>query len=127
MVGVVVMVGVSVCVAAGVSVGVYVGVYVAVKVAVGLGVFVHKAAAAVCIVAVRLACASGEGPQAHRRIKTRNTRRDLRCIVFEGWQIRNLNHHISTGIMKPNSSKIIHQIYQSQFDPKQTANPWISG
>ena len=86
MVGVVVMVGVSVCVEVGVAVGVYVGVYVAVKVAVGLGVFVHKAAAAVCIVAVRLACASGEGLQAQKRIKARSTGNDLGCMVFEGWQ-----------------------------------------
>ena len=123
MVGVVVMVGVSVCVAAGVSVGVYVGVYVAVKVVVGLGVFVHAAAVAVCIVAVKLACASGEGLQAPRSIKVRSTRNDLRCMVFEVWQSRNSNHRISTSIVKPNTCKIIHQIYQSQFDPKQLANP----
>ena len=85
-VGVVVMVGVSVCVEVGVKVGVFVGVSVAVKVAVGLGVFVHTAAVAVCIEAVRLACASGEGLQAQKRIKARSIGNDFGCMVFEGWQ-----------------------------------------
>jgi hypothetical protein len=77
MVGVGVMVGVNVCVGVGVSVG----VYVAVKVAVGLGVCVQTAAVAVCIVAVRLARASGEGSQAETRMKTRSNRNDLRGMV----------------------------------------------
>ena len=89
----------------------------------GLGVFVHTAAVVVCIVAVKLASASGEGLQAQSSIKVRSTRNDLRCMVFEVWQSRNLNHRISTSIVNPYSCKIIQQIYQSQFDPKQLANP----
>jgi UDP-3-O-[3-hydroxymyristoyl] glucosamine N-acyltransferase len=62
-----VMVGVKVRV--GVRVSVAVGVNVGVKVEVGVGVFVHDAAVAVMAVEVRVACSSGEGPQAERMNK----------------------------------------------------------
>lgn len=61
------MLGVSV----NVGVGVIVAVSVGVNVDVGVGVLVHDAAVAVMAVAVRVACISGDGPQAVRanRIK----------------------------------------------------------
>ena len=81
-VGVRVMVGVSVRVGVAVSVEVYVGVNVEVEVAVGVNVFVHTAAVAVWMVAVMVACASGERLQAERSTKANSSRIILRCILF---------------------------------------------
>jgi len=75
-VGVAETVGVNVSVGVRVSVGVkvMVGVYVSVgvKVNVGVGVFVHESAVAVKAVAVRVACCSGEAPQAEIIVTTNN-------------------------------------------------------
>ena len=59
------------------------------KVAVRVGVFVHTAAVAVCTVAVRLACAAGERLHAERKMKVRNIKKVLRCMVF-GLAIRGM-------------------------------------
>jgi len=62
MVGVEVMVGVKVGVEVKVEVGVKVNVWVDVNVSVGVEVLVQADAVAVCALAVKVDCCSGEGP-----------------------------------------------------------------